>query len=274
MRKITKEIGEKILNLYNTGEHSGADIGRFFSISSTNVNKFLRKSGIESRTMSSLKRKYPLNEHFFDEINTEEKAYILGLLYADGYNNVERGAVSLRLREDDKEVLEKIKNLIQPTKQLNYEIKKTDCKGCYKNTKNQYKLSISSRYISQRLLELGCGQAKTHTLIFPNEEQVPKHLQKHFIRGYFDGDGSVSVSGQKMFSIIGSQEFIYELQTVIMDCVELSRTKLYDRFPERNTNIRSLNYCGKPQTIRFGKWLYEDATIYIERKKLKFDSIK
>ena len=48
-----------------------------------------------------------INKNFFNKIDTEEKAYFLGFLYADGYNNTDRNSVALSLKEDDKEILEK-----------------------------------------------------------------------------------------------------------------------------------------------------------------------
>ena len=51
---------------------------------------------------------YTFDTHFFDEINTQEKAYVLGFLFADGYNYEKRGVVSLSLQEKDKEILDKI----------------------------------------------------------------------------------------------------------------------------------------------------------------------
>ena len=80
----------------------------------------LKRNGYEAKSASELKRKYPIQEDFFDVIDTEEKAYVLGLLYADGYNNTDRNSVSLSLKESDKEILEKVTSLIQPTKPLSY----------------------------------------------------------------------------------------------------------------------------------------------------------
>ena len=49
-------------------------------------------------------RKYPIDEQFFDAIDSEEKAYFLGMLYADGTNSMKKTEVSLRLQEEDHEV--------------------------------------------------------------------------------------------------------------------------------------------------------------------------
>ena len=69
----------------------------------------MRRNGYKAKSQSELQRKYNIDETFFDVIDTEEKAYFLGLLYADGCNATNRNAVILSLKEDDKEILEKIK---------------------------------------------------------------------------------------------------------------------------------------------------------------------
>ena len=233
----------------------------------------LKRNGYEAKSASELKRKYPIQEDFFDVIDTEEKAYVLGLLYADGYNNTDRNSVSLSLKESDKEILEKVTSLIQPTKPLSYLDTSTQkkTKG-FENSQSQYRLDITNKHVSQRLVELGCGKAKTHNLKFPTEEQVPSHLVRHFIRGYFDGDGSVSGDKQKQFSFVGTIDFLLPLQHVLMKELDFSQTKFDKRHKDRDNNIRSLRYCGNNRCIVFRDWLYKDATIYLERKKNIFDS--
>jgi len=233
----------------------------------------LKRNGYEAKSASELKRKYPIQEDFFDVIDTEEKAYVLGLLYADGYNNTDRNSVSLSLKESDKEILEKVTSLIQPTKPLSYLDTSTQkkTKG-FENSQSQYRLDITNKHVSQRLVELGCGKAKTHNLKFPTEEQVPSHLVRHFIRGYFDGDGSVSGDKQKQFSFVGTIDFLLPLQHVLMKELDFSQTKFDKRHKDRDNNIRSLRYCGNNRCIVFRDWLYKGATIYLERKKKIFDS--
>jgi len=58
------------------------------------------------KSVSQAQRKYSLNENYFDEIDTSNKAYILGFLYADGYNNRINNTVVLSLFKQDREILE------------------------------------------------------------------------------------------------------------------------------------------------------------------------
>ena len=274
-RRLSHQEKTSLFEMYETGKYTAVDLSKIFPISNVAISGLLKRHGYKSKSQSELQRKYPVQEDFFDTIDTQEKAYVLGLLYADGYNDIDKNAVALGLKEDDKEILDKITKIIQPTKPLQFVhvSKKKKTKG-FENSQDQYRLAIANKHISEKLVELGCGKAKTHTLKFPTEEQVPKYLQRHFIRGYFDGDGSVSGDKQKQFSIIGTIDFLIPLQETLIEELGFSKTKLDDRHKERKNNIRSLRYCGINQCMTFRDWLYKDATIFMGRKKNIFDSYK
>ena len=272
-RRLSHQEKNELFKMYETGDYTGSDLSKVFKISTVAINGLLRRNGYEAKPQSELRRKYPIVEDFFDAIDTEEKAYILGLLYADGWNHTERNVVGIGLKESDKKVLDKITNLIQPTKPLQYVDTSTSRKNIgFENSENHYRLIIANKHISQRLVELGCGKAKTHNLTFPTEEQVPSHLIRHFVRGYFDGDGSVSNGKTAKVDIVGTISFLLPLQDILFKELSLNRTILNQRYKERDNEIRSLQIGGNNQCIKFRDWLYKDATIYLERKKNVFDS--
>ena len=272
-RRLSHSEKSQLFEMYETGNYSGNQLTNYFPVSQVAINNLLRRNGYDAKSASELKRKYPIQEDFFDKIDTQEKAYILGLLYADGWNQTERNVIGIGLKESDKEILDKITSLIQPTKPLGY-YKKNKLKRGFENSQNEYRLVIANKHISQRLVELGCGKAKTHNLTFPTEEQVPSCLIRHFVRGYFDGDGSVSGDKQKQFNLVGTINFLLPLQQILMKELSFSKTKLDQRHKERDNEIRSLRYCGINQCITFRDWLYKDATIYLERKYDIFHSYK
>ena len=272
-RRLSHSEKSQLFEMFETGNYSGNRLSKYFPISQVAINNLLRRNGYDAKSASELQRKYPIVEDFFDNIDTEEKAYVLGLLYADGWNQTERNLVAISLKESDKDILEKITELIQPDKPLRYYTTANSReKEGFENSQNQCRLMINNKHISQRLVELGCGKAKTHTLTFPTEEQVPSCLIRHFVRGYFDGDGSVSGDKQKQFCFVGTMDFLLPLQQILIKELNFSKTKLDRRHKDRDNNIRSLRYCGVNQCITFRDWLYKDATIYLERKKKIFDS--
>lgn len=136
---------------------------------------------------SEMYRIYPLNQKYFDIIDDEYKAYWLGLLYADGCNKDDRGSWSIELQEQDKYLLDGLNKSLNCEKPLLFR----DLKSKKPNWSNSYTLEINSKYMCERLTELGCHPRKSLTLKFPTENQVPVHLLQHFIRGYIDGDGCI-----------------------------------------------------------------------------------
>lgn len=180
MSKINKDHIKNIILLYKQGKSCSA-IAEIYNVNRETIRKYLHKNNIKIKSISNY-RKYSLNINFFDEINTEEKAYILGLLYADGCNSINMSGVNLVLQEKDKTLLEKINQIIGSNKPLSF--RKVPNRKDYK-CQNQFCLHISSKHICQRMIELGCPPKKSLILKFPTEKQVPLHLTWHFIRRIF-----------------------------------------------------------------------------------------
>lgn len=236
----------------------------------SHIHSILKKNNIQTKSSGEVQRKYPLKFDFFDVVDTEEKAYFLGLLYADGYNNVKKGEVTLSLIELDKDILEKLTLLIQPTKPLFFR-DFTTIRSKGRNVQNQYCVSIANRHFSNKLSDLGCIQAKTHFLKFPTEEQVPKYLQRHFIRGYFDGDGCISGKIPQI-DIVGTEDFLICLQNILMKSLNVSKTKLCKRHKDKKDKITSLRYSGKGNVKKFRNYIYDNSTIFLNRKYNKMFS--
>ena len=261
-RRLTHKEKTELFTKYETGKYTGADLAEYYNISSVAVNALLRRNGYKAKSQSELRRKYNIDETFFDVIDTEEKAYFLGFLYADGYNNTDRNSVTLSLKEDDKEILEKLNSLLQTNKPLQFvNTSKQRKKTGFGNSQNQYRLIIANKHISQRLIELGCDKAKTHNLKFPTEEQVPKRLVRHFIRGYFDGDGWV---GEKAISIVSTLNFCNSLAEILKEQFNIN-CYIRARHPERNNTVRMLE-LNKKSARTFLKWIYKDSKIHLQRK--------
>lgn len=254
-RRLTHNEKSELFAKFETGKYTGADLAKEYPISSVAINALLKRNGYKAKPQSELQRKYNIDETFFDKIDTEEKAYFLGFLYADGYNNTERNSVALSLKDDDKEVLERLNSLFQPDKPLQYVKIKTT------NSSNQWRLVIANKHISQRLIDLGCNKAKTYTLEFPKEKQVPSNLIRHFVRGYFDGDGWV---GKKAISIVSTLDFCNSLAKILKELFNIN-CYIRARHPERNNTIRMLE-LNKKSARTFLNWIYKDSNIHLQRK--------
>lgn len=75
--KLTPKIKKEIENLYKTGNYTFKCISKLYNVNPSTIERYLGKIGYKAKSQSELQRKYPIDEHFFDEINTQEKAYTL-----------------------------------------------------------------------------------------------------------------------------------------------------------------------------------------------------
>ena len=275
MNKFRKYLSEdeknKILSMYNTGCYYIKDIANEIGRTPPTVRMFLIRSGVKlTYNRSKDKRKFLLNENYFDVIDTESKAYFLGLLYADGYNNEKTNKVSLRLVEQDKHILESMKKELECDSKLYFH----EMKSKKSTWNNCYSFVMCSSKISESLSNKGCLQAKSLILKFPTNEQVPNHLLRHFIRGYFDGDGCLyaSKSSDVKITICSTDVFCCELKKYI----EMQLNINVGIYKGNSNNNITKNLCigGRLQVYKFLDWIYKDSNFYIQRKHDKYLKFK
>ena len=239
----------KIIDLYKEG-YSGIKIAEILNLKSRTVYRLIKKSGI-TRSNSINSRKYYVDHNFFETIDTEEKAYWLGFLMADGSVSEKTNKISLALHTSDKGHIEKfLKDL-----KSNYKIK-----DYLNNFNSPYsRVIISSSKIKEDLIRLGCVPNKSGVLKFP---VLNNDLKSHFIRGYFDGDGSISISGKQFkFRVCGTYEFLKEILINIG-----FKNKLLKRWPLRNNNNYDIDIGGNIQVLSICNYLYENSTLFLDRK--------
>ena len=204
-------------------------------------------------------RKYKVNENYFDVLN-ENSSYWLGFLYADGYVRMKdgkSGELKLKLKDTDKEHICKFLNDIES----NHPIKcGTD------NNSNFCQVSVNSNTMVKRLFELGCDNKKTFKIRLPD---LPLNLMNHFVRGYFDGDGSVcKIKGKwDSVSIAGNQNFIESLKKYLLK-YNICKNNIYTQ-----GKIKILKLTNISDIIKFKKFIYNDDTISLDRKKNKFNDV-
>lgn len=257
MKKLVTD-SNKIIQMYNAGL-SCKKIATELTCSESYVSKTLDKLNISKREGGSYRRDY--NQHFFDVIDNEEKAYWLGFLYADGcVQEKKTGQKLISLAVKDKEVIDKF-------------IKSIDGEFTTKTYKDVHTVHLTSSIMYNSLLKLGCIPRKSLVLKFPI---LSDDLIKHFIRGYFDGDGTVFISYPKnknktntvyktiVVGICGTKEFLE-------GCSKALDINLPKKDKRTDTNVWYLSFSGTNKVSKFYKSIYSNATIYLERKKNKFD---
>lgn len=188
----------------------------------------------------------------FETIDTEEKAYWLGFLYADGSVGSTDNRIELGLAEKDAGHIEKFRDFIGIPNKISYR----------PNTKS-YRYSFKSIPCKADLIKQGCVPKKSLILEFPTEQQVPKELIRHFIRGYFDGDGwFTNTPGCFQVGIIGTENFIKGF----LDSIEIENksNKIFD--VHREDGAKRYVFGAYQDVLNFLNWIYKDSNIYLDRK--------
>lgn len=219
-----------------------------------------------------INRTHCINSEYFQKIDTEEKAYWLGFLWADGNivktNPRSSGPNRLRLAQkwEEKHHIEKFNQAISS----NYPIYLIQ----HENNHTVAQLDINCRPMCESLQKLGYS-VKTKRTHIPC---IKKSLLHHFIRGYFDGDGCLSLYVQHIdkwavckqeWSITGNKELMNEIKSVLTlnaDVTPSVKMKLYKNSPES----ASIRYSKKTDIQKLYDYLYENATVYLESKHQKF----
>lgn len=278
MEKVFKISDECIKKMYLEG-HSLNDIAKVAQDTKgvMALRNRLHKLGVDTtKDMSRYRykistscKKYRVDDTVFDNIDTEEKAYWLGLLMADGYNHQSKNCVALRVQEEDKEILKKYKLFLKTNTPIHTFNRTTAVNGL---NRNYCELNICSPKFSDSLAKIGCVQGKTYTLEFPD---IPKSLYSHFIRGFFDGDGCISVTKRKdrteyslqyQLNFVGKESVILKIQDIICSNTGVFKTKLRNR----NSFARCISWGGRIVCKKILDYLYNNATIYLERKYNKY----
>lgn len=243
-----------ILQMYQQGI-SGIEIAKYFGLKPHQIYYILKKHKVTTRTNVENSRRYNANLDFFQTIDSEEKSYWLGFVFADGsvgsYGpNKTENAFKLDLGIKDINHLHKLNKALES----NHPILTYKNKSPYsKNGVEFGRLKICSKLFCDHLRDKGCVDNKTLTLLPP--KNVPQELERHFIRGYVDGDGSIKVqkntTSKYRLGICGTQEILEWIS---------------ERIPkpgaiQPNKSIFNMT-CHSDNVL----YLYDNSEIYLDRK--------
>ena len=255
---LTYEQEEYIKSQYN--KKTVKEISDILKLSIKDINMF---AAYENLIFNS--KKYNVDENYFEKINTPNKAYWLGFLYADGCilvrtrNNKTSYILEISLCEEDILHLEKFKMSLKSNTPIKIKTIQNKYKAC--------RITICNKKICEDLIKLGCTPKKSLTLKFPNEKQVPKKLIPHFIRGYLDGDGCVYNGEYGMsISLVGTRNFLESIQNIINEELGLTKTKI-----NKKGKAYQCQWRGVGNAKSWFDYLYNyDDIIYLQRKFEKF----
>ncbi len=270
MKNFSEEIEKKAI--YNYVElHKGLQTaGKEFGISQFLMERILKKYGIRKRTYTEAKqigRKYNCDDNYFKNQNSS-MAYILGLIASDGSISKKENLIAIQLQEEDRKILEQIKIKTKVERPL----------------EEYTRVGTGHRIVSFRnwsaewkkdLKHYGIVPQKTFTL------QPPFFLNKQFsidyIRGYFDGDGSIyKIDNQNriFFEIVGASKIIINwMRDILINQYHILLNSEQKETLMNGTIIYKIKIGDKKELLKLYHLLYDDKTLYIERKKEKFENL-
>ena len=266
--KLTKDEIEDIKIMYNnkcTGKEILKKYRDRISCEKT-IIKIAREEGCIIRPRGQIPR--TLNEDFFETINTEEKAYFLGWMLSDGYVIKPKNksyVIAIDLQVGDKYILEKFKEVISLDKSapLLDQVRKCGSANHRKKETYQSRLAFRSNKMAYDLFKYGIIPHKSHLIRFPfNVDQGMIH---HVIRGIFDGDGCISGN---IISFAGNKEMMLDIREILYNKIDIAYNLV-----TTNTSCSHFTFSSKKDVKNFYHYIYDDATIFLKRKKERFEKL-
>lgn len=271
-RTMTPDSIKIIKEKYLEGETIEEITDKYFKdkYCSGEINMVLRKLGITRPNGIQAK----INHDYFENIDSEHKAYWLGFIYADGSitkKAYEKGSYTYRLRMElmfeDKYILEQMAlDLESNLKPKEYYNDTSSFEG-YNKPKHTAYIMFSSKKMGEDLVKLGVVPNKT--LILKSLPSIPDNLMKHFIRGYFDGDGSVYLTKDNTIktAFYGTHDFINSIQDFLIKELDLTKKKITD---QKEANVSFVGMA-KQESEKLYHYMYDEATIFLNRKYEKYN---
>lgn len=274
-KKEVKSFEDDILKPWLAGT-SLYKLNQEYQMSKATMSKKLKELGY---TVENTHKSVKFDDTIFDLIDTEKKAYWLGFIFADGNINKHKSSkesytLTIALKSADYKHLEKFCNFLSCSndniKIINRKLNEKQYKQC--------RLEVHSRHLWETLNSIGVIPCKSLIIQFPPESIFKnKSLIKHFIRGYFDGDGCLSFYKRAYdiiphCSFVGTESFIKNSKLYI-PYESTFRVRDYSKTKENCHDLYELVFDRKNSEL-FLDWLYKDTTIYLDRKYERYRLFK
>ena len=264
INKVDAETKNKIIEAYKNNM-SLREIEKEFKVLRATVSKFLEEQNIK-KIKGNHYRKYFHDFDFFENIDTEEKAYWLGFMFADGYivnheNRYGEDSFGLTLAEDSLDSIEKFKKSLHATNPILYDNSKSIGQP-------QAKIVLTSQKTVNDLIDKGCVKQKS--LILQPPKKVPEKLLSHFIRGFFDGDGSLMKYNYNNYPS-------YQIGFTTTYEMAIWLREIFGKGDIRKEKRRDFTWYysigGNRQVLDICRYMYDEATIWMDRKYARYQEL-
>ena len=264
INKVDAETKNKIIEAYKNNM-SLREIEKEFKVLRATVSKFLEEQNIK-KIKGNHYRKYFHDFDFFENIDTEEKAYWLGFMFADGYivnheNRYGEDSFGLTLAEDSLDSIEKFKKSLHATNPILYDNSKSIGQPLAK-------IVLTSQKTVNDLIDKGCVKQKS--LILQPPKKVPEKLLSHFIRGFFDGDGSLMKYNYNNYPS-------YQIEFTTTYEMAIWLRDIFGKGDVRKEKRRDFTWYysigGNRQVLDICHYMYDEATIWMNRKYARYQEL-
>lgn len=253
-RNFTDEEEMMIAAIYRAGNSARAIARAYRLPGKESVIGALRRQNVTQRSPAERNRLYQLDPLVFDNF-TPEMAYWWGFLYADGYVDRDKSLI-VNLKNSDHSHLQSLLKFLHSQAPIRISTNYIGTTGYKRST-----LYVTDRHLASKLQALGIvkGRTKFDRVI----SQLPNELASHWIRGVFDGDGSIDFrigNGQPRWRLIGQLEMLEWVRLQLLPVVSTQSPKIH------RSGMYYLTISGRRKVSRVGEFIYADALVYLDRK--------
>lgn len=270
VKEISIEKEKQIIYDYVEQQLSIYKLQSKYSLSQHMIEKILKKYGIKKRTYTEAKqlgRKYTCDDDFFKKQN-KEMAYILGLIASDGSVSKKENLIAIQLQHEDRNILDKIREITKIERPIE----------SYIRTGTNHEINSLRNWSAEWKKDLN------HYGIIPNKTfilQPPEFLQSEFridyIRGYFDGDGSIySINSQNriFFEITGASKKVIDwIRNELVNHYHIFLNKELTETLSNGTVMYKIKIGSIEEIKKIYNLFYQDSDLYIKRKYEKFQTL-
>ncbi len=261
----------EIVNLYVGGATLTEIAHKAGVLSYGPIRRVLNNETVEIRRPHQKRSKEAkkLDLNFFAVIDSPEKAYWMGFIAADG--NIKKDGYKVSLNSKDREVIEKFKTAIKSEHKISdYDIPDKRTGKIYKG----HSIQICSKIFTEHLINQGITEHKSFNCYFP---KIKENLIPHFIRGVFDGDGTICLVRGKQVrcSLIGTLDLLIFIVDYLNKNLKVNKTKLQLITTNEKAKQFKFHINSKKSIRNFLEFIYADAKpkIRLERKYQKFQTL-
>lgn len=257
---LTNEQEKDICARYKNGETT-IEIGNKYNLCDRTVAKILRKNNVALR--KAIRRSQITRHDYFEIIDSKEKAYFLGWMISDGSivkpkTRPDRSRIiSLELKSDDRYILEMFAKQLGALPDIVKDFKK----------RSHSHIRFASEKMAEDLSNYGVVVRKTMANKLP---VLSNDLMSHMIRGYFDGNGTISIDkrGIAHFGFYGSEEVCTQIRDILAKELGFNRNKV------SKSTCFHVWYGGNGVALKLFNYLYKDCDVfYLKRKFCKFKEV-